>query len=300
MTAQSQDVAETRDDIASKSKAGDAGSWWKDSKQMTAVAALLAAAVPLTAAVNGFFQVQNQKQVQTHEIRLKYLDRAIDSGRDAKYRERVLSFLVATLEPNDPMRSWAVEESDALKEVLRLREDLDAKTREAKALRDLLTKQEALARETKEGLVAKNDELQRLILSQTGKLSQLENEARIPLSVLNPQVVLLSTGDRGESELVVDEETSTHLAFSLVVQDTPRGQGLHLRLTTRDDELTSIWEGQIGIAEPGEVTVTLPSNFLGPGRYVFSLYEASGGSEELVEQYRFRVRARSEEGAQDA
>jgi len=107
---------------------------WFDAALLTAIGSLL---VSVATAVNGYYNLQKEtvkqerelkleefkksKEVelaqngQFHEIRQKYLDRAIDPQRDLPYRISVLSFLVDTFGDKDPMGKWAGRELGELK-----------------------------------------------------------------------------------------------------------------------------------------------------------------------------------------
>lgn len=153
--------------------------WWRQSSHLAAVAALIAAAVPLTAAVNGFFELKQQERLQLHEIRLKYLDRAIDPTQNAEYRERVLSFLLATLDSTDPMRSWAAGESNVLAEVVRLRRNIAEKERELKEQQQALQDQTRRGVDQQERLIARVNGLERELVEARSQLSQKERQAQI-------------------------------------------------------------------------------------------------------------------------
>jgi hypothetical protein len=108
---------------------GPARPWWVDAALLTAIGSLF---VSMATAVNGCYSVKKEslkqekelrleefkksKEIelaqngQFHEIRQKYLDRAIDPQRDLPYRLSVLSFLVDTFGDKDPMGRWAGKE----------------------------------------------------------------------------------------------------------------------------------------------------------------------------------------------
>jgi hypothetical protein len=89
---------------------------------VTLSVAALAAIAPCTAAVNGHFEGSRQERAQRHEIRLKYLDRALDTQRDVEYRRGVLSFLSKTMDDDPHMRDWAKTQLAGADTVLRLRQ----------------------------------------------------------------------------------------------------------------------------------------------------------------------------------
>jgi len=95
--------------------------WWREATYITAIAAVLAAILPATALINGWYQTRSEDQSRVAEIRLKYLDRAIDPDRNEEDRAAVLKFLVEILSSGDPMKRWAQSQLDNLTEFLQMR-----------------------------------------------------------------------------------------------------------------------------------------------------------------------------------
>ncbi|MCB1033439.1 MAG: hypothetical protein KDD47_06350, partial [Acidobacteria bacterium] len=85
-----------------------------------AVAALIGAMMPLSAFISGWYGVQAEREKFRTQMRLNYLDRALDTTRSAAYREGVLRFLLQTIEPSDPLYQWATDQAQIAQEILRL------------------------------------------------------------------------------------------------------------------------------------------------------------------------------------
>lgn len=98
---------------------------WRDPAHLAALAALVAAIVPLTAAVNGYFNVQLEHEKYLSELRLKYIERVLDANRDPAARESFLRFMVGTMEPSDKLYVWAHKELANSAEIKKLRIELD-------------------------------------------------------------------------------------------------------------------------------------------------------------------------------
>jgi hypothetical protein len=80
---------------------------WRNPPLLAAVAALFAAIIPLTAAINGWFSLALERDKFRSEMRLKYVDRALDPTKDPAYKSAFLDYLVGTTSPTDPMHKWA-------------------------------------------------------------------------------------------------------------------------------------------------------------------------------------------------
>jgi hypothetical protein len=119
--------------------------WWRKGSIVATMTALIAAAMPVTMGVMGYFQkerevalAQAQKErelalqlaQQDHTIRTSYLDRI----EHPSARLRTLRFVLATT--NDPsLRSWAQDEKKLVeKEVDQLRQELEDKRRQLDTL----------------------------------------------------------------------------------------------------------------------------------------------------------------------
>lgn len=94
----------------------------------------LGAMVPVSTAIHGFLAKEKELELavskQTHDIRLAYLDRAIDPSKGLAYREQVLRFLAATTLESDPVKGWAKTELGAVAVDLNKVEDLNKQVRE--------------------------------------------------------------------------------------------------------------------------------------------------------------------------
>jgi hypothetical protein len=88
---------------------------------LTALGAFIAAMMPLTAFVNGRYNIEIEREKFLKQLQLNYIDRALDSSRDPTYRESFLQFLIDTTEPPDSLRQWAQRERAKTDELARLR-----------------------------------------------------------------------------------------------------------------------------------------------------------------------------------
>jgi hypothetical protein len=112
----------------------------RSAASIASLAAVLAAIVPGTAAINGCYQVQLEQEKHKSEVRLKYLDRAINTEQKPEYREGVLDFLVETAPASDPMHSWAKKQLEKVRLVLQLRSEINAlKEEQARVIKNLST-----------------------------------------------------------------------------------------------------------------------------------------------------------------
>lgn len=104
--------------------------WWR-SWNLTAIGAFIAAIVPSTAALTGYFEKQKQVELQQIEldnkIRVQYLNLAIDPTKTEADRQQILRFLQLTLK-GSPIGAWAESELNRVNEELTaLNNDLKAK-----------------------------------------------------------------------------------------------------------------------------------------------------------------------------
>jgi hypothetical protein len=260
--------------------------WWKQSSHLAAVAALIAATVPLTAAVNGLFQLKQQERLQLHEIRLKYLDRAIDPTQSAEYRERVLSFLLATLDPKDPMRRWAAGESDVLAEVVRLRKGIADKERELSEQQQALQDLARVGVDQQDRLLARVNALERELVDARSQLSQKERQAQIGSVV---EYLLPSR----PASLRIDSPTkipavpvTTMFVLNIASCGVPP-----LSLDLRNGSNKVIWSlnGLAPMRGERSATISVPDGILGTGNYTFILYEARDGGRRACAQYPFEI-----------
>lgn len=94
---------------------------WRDSTYITALAAIIAAMIPITAAVNGYFSLKLEREKFTSELRLKYIDRALDTSKDPTYKRSFLEFLVQATQSNDLLHHWAQRQLQNVDEIGKLR-----------------------------------------------------------------------------------------------------------------------------------------------------------------------------------
>jgi hypothetical protein len=118
--------------------------WWRKASSVTVITALIAAVIPVTAAVQGYYQKQKELALeeakQSEQMRTGYLDRL----KDEKAMVRILRFVAAT-SPDPVMRSWATEENKRLEEELsRWRGKIDKQVEIAEGLEK--TRQDAMAK----------------------------------------------------------------------------------------------------------------------------------------------------------
>ena len=128
-----------------------AAPWWRKSSTVTLIAAILAAIMPATTAVQGHFQKERElaleekkqrhamdleRERQTEQIRNAYLDRLKNEGELV----RTLRFVEAT-NTDLAMRTWATTERTRLEDTLKKWQDhIDTQTAIAKGLEDELRK----------------------------------------------------------------------------------------------------------------------------------------------------------------
>lgn len=91
---------------------------------LTALAAFVAAMMPLTAFVNGLYSIEVEQARFVKQLQLNYIDRALDTSRDPTYRESFLRFIVDTTDSSDPLHKWASREIDKVSELAKLRQEL--------------------------------------------------------------------------------------------------------------------------------------------------------------------------------
>src|SRR5689334_8416102 len=84
---------------------------------LTVIAALIAAAMPITTYVNGCNNLAVEKEKLADKRGLDYLDRVFDSSKDAGYRSGALDLLIRTSKTEDPMHEWAVEQKKSFEKV---------------------------------------------------------------------------------------------------------------------------------------------------------------------------------------
>lgn len=98
--------------------------FWRDPAYLTALAALLAAMIPITAAVNGYFALELEREKFASELRLKYVDRALDTSKDSTYRENFLRFLMQATSSSELLHKWAEDQLRNASEIRRVRAEI--------------------------------------------------------------------------------------------------------------------------------------------------------------------------------
>jgi len=145
------------------------------------VTALIAAVPPCTAAVYGHVsksrELEIAKQKQDYDIRVQFLDRAIDTTRSPEARHQVLRFL-KTVMTDDAMRAWADQE------LVSVDQQLTAARAEAAAAKAALQKSRAeVAEKAREVTVAKS----RLLSAQSSNIADKAKIAQLQADVLKAE-----------------------------------------------------------------------------------------------------------------
>jgi len=119
---------------------------WK----VTIIVAFIAAAGPGTAAVHGFYSKSQEIEIATREqdfqMRMAFLDRAIDPARSPRDREQVLRFLKAAIKDR-ALQEWAEAELGDVRRQLDELESVKLRANQAEEERDLLLREETALRE---------------------------------------------------------------------------------------------------------------------------------------------------------
>jgi hypothetical protein len=124
--------------------------WWKNGRIITVLGSILAAVMPVTTFVGGYLHQQTElelnAQQQRHQIRMDYLDRALNPKLAEAEREKVFSLLAVVTDQPD-LQKWAIEQQKSLSlEINNLTAQLEAKKIKEDELADKLQKsQEAIA-----------------------------------------------------------------------------------------------------------------------------------------------------------
>lgn len=88
---------------------------------VTAIAALIAAIIPLTAFINGVYAINLEREKFTSELRLKYIDRVLDNSKDPTYKRSFLEYLVEVTESSDLLHRWAQRQLRNVDDIATLR-----------------------------------------------------------------------------------------------------------------------------------------------------------------------------------
>jgi chromosome segregation ATPase len=85
--------------------------WWRSKLTITVLGGLIAAIAPTTSGIHGCVSKDREiglaRIAQAHDIRLKYLDRAIDPTKTPVYRKQVLELLAEMSEHGEETMRWA-------------------------------------------------------------------------------------------------------------------------------------------------------------------------------------------------
>ena len=91
--------------------------WWKNGRIITVLGSLLAAVMPVTTFVGGYMNRQTElelnAQQQRHQIRMDYLDRALNPNLAEAEREKVFSLLAVVTDQPD-LQKWAIQQQSNL------------------------------------------------------------------------------------------------------------------------------------------------------------------------------------------
>jgi hypothetical protein len=93
--------------------------------RITAIVALIGAMVPLTAGINGWYGVQVEREKFLTQMRLNFLDRALDPTKTSTYRESIIRYLLESIEPSDPLYKWAYNQVRVTEEIRKLEKGID-------------------------------------------------------------------------------------------------------------------------------------------------------------------------------
>jgi hypothetical protein len=100
--------------VAALEAAPKAEPWWRNPRTVTVIASLLAAFIPLTTAVDGYFKGRSSlalaAEQQRHAMRMDYMKTALDPQAPEIQRQSRLRLLIAILDADDPVREWARSE----------------------------------------------------------------------------------------------------------------------------------------------------------------------------------------------
>lgn len=105
--------------------------WWKNGRVITVLGSILAAVMPVTTFVGGYLHQQTElelnAQQQRHQIRMDYLDRALNPKLAEAEREKVFSLLAVVTDQPD-LQKWAIEQQESLsQEITALKAQLEDK-----------------------------------------------------------------------------------------------------------------------------------------------------------------------------
>ncbi len=129
------------------------------SSHIAAIAAIVAAVIPLTAAVNGCFSLMLERERYLSDLRLKYVDRALDPTKDPTYRESFFTFIVETTSHTDPLYHWARTRLENARSIAQLRERVAEQAANLSRIADLLAKEQASHMQDKAVATARELEL---------------------------------------------------------------------------------------------------------------------------------------------
>jgi len=124
--------------------------WWKNGRVITVLGSILAAVMPVTTFVGGYLHQQTElelnAQQQRHQIRMDYLDRALNPKLVEAEREKVFSLLAVVTDQPD-LQKWAIEQQESLSQkITGLKAQLeDKKKKEGELAGQLQKSQEEIA-----------------------------------------------------------------------------------------------------------------------------------------------------------
>ena len=152
---------------------------------LTAIAAVIAAIIPITSAINGHFRVRLERETHLDEMRLHYLDRAIRPGQSADERRSVLNFIIETEKDSFALDSWALGELAKIESASQLGKrtaELDARLESTRL---------ATAASRVSGLETQVQELEVQAEQLRGERDDAERRANIALTSLSSKKTLL-------------------------------------------------------------------------------------------------------------
>lgn len=143
-----------------------------------ALAALIAAMMPLSSYINGKYSLEVEREKFLTQMRLGYLDRALDPTKDANYRESIIRYLLDSIEPSDPLYKWAYNQVRVAEEIRNLETQISAlDVKFSKATNELEVEQKGRDRE-RANASARERELRAQIEDAKSSRSRLEAALR--------------------------------------------------------------------------------------------------------------------------
>ncbi|MEM9552661.1 MAG: hypothetical protein AAGC60_00255 [Acidobacteriota bacterium] len=152
--------------------------------------AVIGAIGPMTAAINGLFKTAVENQRAQNELQIRYLERIIGTKQSIDNKEDILDFLLATLDPGDPVHSWALGEREEVHRVAILKRQVDELTLDQEKARAIIAEYESDIVQL-ESLAEPR--------SEAGRAAKRKELARIENAIATLLETSKASGDRRES-----------------------------------------------------------------------------------------------------